>query len=86
MQTIAPASPRHFAPSELIDNDDLVFLNDVLNIFLEQAVGPQQLRDVVYPFCLRVAMLLPLRFSLVFLFLREIQIEIDLGELVDQIR
>ena len=43
MQTIAPSSPRHFAPGELIDNYDFVILDDVLDVFLEQAVGAQQL-------------------------------------------
>ena len=63
VQAIAPAAARHFAAGVFVDNDDLVFLDDVLHVFLEEAVGAQQLRDVVNPLGLRVAMLLALRFS-----------------------
>src|SRR5205814_5690541 len=51
-----------------------------------EAVGAQQLRDVVDPLGLFVAMLLALRFFLVLFLLRQCWIEIDLGEFVDQIR
>ena len=68
VQSIAPAAARHFAAREFIDDDDLVLLDDVLDVLFEEAVGAQELRDVVDPLGLRVAMLLALRFSLVSLF------------------
>ena len=86
MQPIAPASPRHLAPGEFINDHDLVVFDDVLNVFLEQAVGTEQLRDIVDALCLRVAMLLALRLFLVLLFLRQTWIEIDFGKFVNQIR
>src|SRR5207249_2413077 len=86
VQPVAPTASRHFAAGELIDNHDLVLLNDILNVFFEEAVGAQQLRDVMDPLGLLVAMLLALRFFLVLFLLRQCWIEIDLGEFVDQIR
>ena len=56
------------------------------DILFEQAVGAQQLRDVVNALGLRVAMLLALGFPLLFLLVAKRRIEIDLGELADQIR
>src|SRR5205823_12976259 len=56
------------------------------NVLFEETVGAQQLRDVVDPLRLGVAMLLSLRLFLVLLFLGQRRIEVDLGELVDQIR
>ena len=41
VQTVAPTAPRHFATGEFIDNHHFVVLDDVLHIFLEQAVGAQ---------------------------------------------
>ncbi len=41
MQSVAPTAARHFASGEFIDNDDLVLLDHVLNVFLEQAVGAE---------------------------------------------
>ena len=43
MQTVAPAAARHLATSIFVDNNNLVLFNDVLNVFLEQAVSPEQL-------------------------------------------
>ena len=86
VQTIAPAAARHFAAGVFVDDDDLVFLDDVLDVFLEKAVGAQQLRDVVDPLGLRVAMLLALGLLLVLLLVGQRRIEIDLGEFADQIR
>ena len=63
VQAIAPAAARHFAAGVFVDDDDLVFLDDVLHVLLEEAVGAQQLRDVVNALGLRVAMLLALRLS-----------------------
>ena len=39
MQSIAPPPARHFAASEFVDNHDLIIFEDVLDIFLEEAVG-----------------------------------------------
>ena len=47
MQTIAPATPGHEAPGVFIDDDHLVFLDDVLDVFLIEAIGLEQLRDGV---------------------------------------
>ena len=63
VQSIAPAAARHLAAGVFVDDDDFVFLDDVLHVFFEEAVGAEQLRDVVDALGLRVAMLLPLRFS-----------------------
>ena len=43
VQTIAPPSARHLAAGELIDDYDFVILDHVLDIFLKQAVGAEQL-------------------------------------------
>ena len=86
MQTIAPASTRHLTAGKLIDDHDLVLLNHVLDVLLEEAVGAQQLRNVMDALRLRVAMLLPFRFAPVFFLRRERGIEINLGKFVDQIR
>ena len=47
MQPIAPASARHQAAGELIDDDDFAALHDIIHVFLEQRMRPQGLRDVV---------------------------------------
>ena len=64
VQSIAPAAARHFAAGVFVDDDDFVFLDDVRDVLLEEAIGAQQLRDVVNPLGLLVAMLLPLGFHL----------------------
>ena len=71
MQSIAPAAARHFASGKFVDDDDFVFLDHVLHIFFEEAVGAEQLRDVVNALGLRVAMLLAFGFLLFFLVVRE---------------
>ena len=63
MQSVAPAPARHFAAGEFVDDDDLVLLDDVLHVLVEQAVGAEQIRNIVNPLRLLVAMLLSLRFS-----------------------
>ena len=47
VQTIAPAAARHQTAGVFIDDDDLVFLDDVLHVLLIKAVGLEQLRDGV---------------------------------------
>ena len=80
VQAVAPAAARHFAPGEFIDDDDLVLLDDVLDVLLEEAVGAQQLRDVVDLLGLPVAMLLALGFHPVFFFIAQRGVEIDVSE------
>ena len=53
MKTITPAASRHQAAGELIDNDDLAFLHDILDIALVQRVRAQRLVDVVQDFHVR---------------------------------
>ena len=47
VQTVAPAAARHEAAGEFVDDHHLVFLDDVFDVLLEEAVGAQQLRNVV---------------------------------------
>ena len=70
MQSVAPAAARHQAAGEFVDDDDFVFLDHVLHIFFEEAVGAEQLRDVVNALGLRVAVLLPFGFLLFLLVVR----------------
>ena len=63
VQAVAPAAARHFAAGVFVDDDDFVFLDDVRDILLEEAVGAEQLRDVVDLLGLRVAMLPGARLS-----------------------
>src|SRR5207244_381324 len=58
----------------------------VLDILVEHAIGAEQIRNVVNPLRLLVAMLLTLGLLFVFLFVRQTWIEIDLGKFADQIR
>ena len=64
VKAIAPAAAGHLAAGEVIDNDDLVFLDDVLDVLFVEAVGLEKLRDIVDPLGLRVAILLPCRLLL----------------------
>ena len=43
VQSIAPATPRHFAAGVFVDDDDFVFLDDVSDVLLEKTIGPQEL-------------------------------------------
>ena len=86
MQPVAPTSPWHFAPSEFIYDHHFVFLDDVLNVLFKQTISAEQLRYVMDPLRLGVAMLLALRLQFLALFVTESLIEIDLGELANQIR
>src|SRR5258708_35257302 len=53
---------------KFIDNDDFVFFNDVLDVLVENAVGAEQIRNVVNSLRLLVTVLLSFRFLFVFLF------------------
>ena len=86
MQSVAPTAAGHFAAGVFVDDDDLIVLDDVLDVFFEETIGAEELRDVVDPLRLAVAMILPFDFRLLFVFRRKIRIEIDLGEFADQIR
>ena len=84
MQTIAPATSRHLSPGVLIDDEDLIFLDDVIDIFLEQAVSAKELGNIVYPFGLAVTVLLAQPFGLVLARLIQLRIQVDIGEFGDQ--
>ena len=86
MQSVAPTTPRHLAPGEFIYDHNFVFFDDVLNVLVKQTIGAQELRNIVNPLCLRVAMLLPLRLRFLAFLITESLIEVDLGKLADQIR
>ena len=86
MQSVTPAAPRHFAAGEFVYDHHFVFFDDVLNVFFKQTIGAEELRNIVNPLCLRVAMLLPLRLRFLAFLITESLIEVDLGELADQIR
>ncbi len=58
VEPIAPAATRHLAAGEGIDNDDLVLLDDIFDILLVEAVGLQQLGNVMHPLGGVVAVLL----------------------------
>ena len=64
VQAIAPAAAGHQTAGVFIDDDDLVFLNDVLHVLLIKAVGLEQLGNGVDPLRLGFEFLLELRFWL----------------------
>src|SRR5260370_41959714 len=66
MQSIAPTTPWHFPAGKFIDNDDFVFFNDVLDVLVGNAVGAEQIRNVVNSLRLLVTVLLSFRFLLSF--------------------
>ena len=47
VQPVGPAPARHEAAGELVDDDDLAFLDDVVHIALEDVVGLERLVHVV---------------------------------------
>ena len=47
VEAIGPAAAGHFAAGVVIDDDDLAVLDHVLDVFLVDAVGLQELGDVV---------------------------------------
>ena len=54
MDSVGPTAAGHFAAGVFIDDDDLVVLHDVLHILFENAVGFEQLGNVVDFFRLRI--------------------------------
>ncbi len=49
MQAVAPAPPRQDASRELVHDVDVIVLHHIVHIFFVQAVGTQQLVNVMYP-------------------------------------
>ena len=47
VQPVRPAPPVHHSPGELINDDHLVFLDDVIDVALEHHVGLQALVQVM---------------------------------------
>jgi hypothetical protein len=86
MQTVAPAAPRHFAAGELVDDEDFVVLDDVFDVFLVEAVGLEELRDVVDPLGLRVEVLLLRGLGPDLVLVAQRRVQVDVGEFVDQVR
>lgn len=80
VETIGPAATGHFAAREGIDNDNLIFLNDIFNILLIKAVGFDELGDIVNALGLCVAMLLALGFFGGFICRRNRRIIFDVCE------
>ena len=54
MQTIAPATSRHFTAGLLIYDDDLVFFDHVFIVFFVETIGAKKLGDVVNSLALNV--------------------------------
>src|SRR5271170_1371729 len=86
MQSIAPTTAGHLSSGVLVHDDNLVFLNYVIDIFFKQTISPEELGDIVNPFRLAVTMLLALLFGFVFLGIIQTRVQINIGELRDQIR
>ena len=85
MQTVAPTAARHFPAGELVDDENLVFLDDIFHVLLVKAVGLEQLGDVVDALGLRVIVLLLGGLGFDLLLVGERGIKVDVGELVDQV-
>ena len=58
VQAIAPATARHESPGKLIHNHHLAILHNILDVLLKQAVGAEQLCDVVDFFAALLVLLL----------------------------
>ena len=86
VESIAPAAAGHFAAGEGIDDNDFVFLDDIFHILFVEAVGFDELSDVVNALALGVAMLLAGGFFLQLLGSCESRVILDIGELGEEIR
>ena len=87
VQAVAPAAARHFAAGVFIDDDDFVFLDDVMrrpsrkgNRRAATARCCESARPARRNAACRSA------FILIFLLVREQAVQIDVGEFADQIR
>ena len=85
VQAVAPAAPRHFAAGERVHDHHLVFLDDILDVFFVEAVGFEELGDVVDAFRLCVAMLLAGRLRVGLACRVEGRVVFDVGELREQV-
>ncbi len=54
VEAVGPTAAGHFAAGVFIDDDDLVVLHDVLHVLFENAVGFEELGNVVNFFRLRI--------------------------------
>jgi hypothetical protein len=86
VQSFGPATARHRAAGELIDDQHLAFLHDVVHVLLVEGVGAQELVDDVEPLGLRRVVDLDLPAGLDLLFARHLMIVIDAMYFLRQIR
>ena len=78
VKTVAPAASGHFSSGLLIDDDHLVFLNDVLVVLLVEAVGAEELADLVDALPLMGKAILELVLFVELLFVSERGVAVDL--------
>ena len=86
VESIAPAAAGHFAAGEGIDDDHFVFLDDIFDILFVEAVGFDELGDVVDALTLGITMLLAGGFFLQLLGSGERGVILNVGELGEEIR
>src|SRR5260370_40098037 len=85
MQAITPTPAWHLTASVLVNNDDLILLNHIIDVLLKQAVRSQELRNVANSLRMTVAVLLKGSLLFFFLFRSHRFIQIDLGELTNDV-
>jgi len=85
VKSVAPAASGHLASGEGVHDDDLVFLDDILDILFIEAVGLEKLGDVVHPLGGMIAMLLGCGFPGGLFGVTQRGIRIDVGELGQQV-
>ena len=79
MESVRPTAAGHFAAGIFIDDDDLFVLHDVLHILFENAVGFEELGNVVDFFCLRIHADLQRLLGGGFLCVVELAVRVDVG-------
>ena len=79
MESVGPTAAGHFAAGVFIDDDDLVVLHDILHILFENAVGFEELGNVVDFFRLRIHAGLERFLGSGFLRVVEIAVGVDVG-------
>ena len=79
MESVGPTAAWHFAAGVFIDDDDLVVLHDILHILFENAVGFEELGNVVDFFRLRIHAGLERFLGSGFLRVVEIAVGVDVG-------
>ena len=85
MESVAPAATSHLAASEGVDDDDLVLFDNVFDILLVEAVGLEQLSNIVHPLGGVVALLLGGGFLGGLLGIGERGVRLDIGELGEEV-